>query len=192
MFLNYYDILGVAATANTEDIKKAFRIKAKLFHPDVNSSPDAPEKFRLVNQAYEVLIDTQKRYLFDLQLDSLASRQKKAPPRKRPANTYTYSSAKADPNFHYDWSSISRAAHSPKSSKPVNNFAYYFLFVFGIFMGFVVIAITLWNVYQTNWKFGGLFAAIPGIFMIREGWKGLKGKQSWLGRIVQQKLEKKR
>ena len=43
---NYYKILGVKKSASEKEIKKAFREKAKLYHPDKNDSPDAEQKFR--------------------------------------------------------------------------------------------------------------------------------------------------
>lgn len=63
---NYYDILGVSKTASQDEIKSAFRKKAKMYHPDVNKdNPEAPEKFKEVNEAYEVLSDPQKRSNYD-------------------------------------------------------------------------------------------------------------------------------
>lgn len=51
----YYQILGIDKNATLSDIKNAYRQKAKLLHPDVNKSPDAHEKFILLNEAYEYL-----------------------------------------------------------------------------------------------------------------------------------------
>ena len=59
----YYEILGVTPTATEEEIKKAFRLKAKQWHPDVNKSPHASDMFRLVYEAYGVL--SQKRAEYD-------------------------------------------------------------------------------------------------------------------------------
>ncbi|WP_430813744.1 DnaJ domain-containing protein [Carboxylicivirga sp. RSCT41] len=53
---NYYQILDVPAGASLERIKKAYREKAKLYHPDINKAEDAHEKFILINEAYEYLL----------------------------------------------------------------------------------------------------------------------------------------
>jgi hypothetical protein len=51
---DYYSILGLNAGADQDEIKKAFREKAKLFHPDLNSAPGAQEEFIRVHTAYEI------------------------------------------------------------------------------------------------------------------------------------------
>ncbi len=62
---DYYAILGVSREATETDIKHAFRKKARELHPDVNSAPDAEERFKEVNEAYDVLSDPQKRQMYD-------------------------------------------------------------------------------------------------------------------------------
>ncbi|MDF9823659.1 molecular chaperone DnaJ [Breznakia sp. PF5-3] len=62
---DYYEILGLAKDANEQDIKKAYRKMAKKYHPDVNDGKDAEEKFKEVNEAYEVLSDPQKKATYD-------------------------------------------------------------------------------------------------------------------------------
>ncbi len=65
-FKDYYDILGVERTADQKDIKKAFRKKARESHPDVNrDDPGAEAKFKDINEAYEVLSDSEKRSMYD-------------------------------------------------------------------------------------------------------------------------------
>lgn len=64
---NYYDILGVAANASKEEIKKAYVALAKKYHPDVTSLPkEAAEKaMAAINEAYAVLSDVNKRNCYD-------------------------------------------------------------------------------------------------------------------------------
>ena len=65
METNYYEILGLEQTATTEQIKHSYRKLARLYHPDVNNSPDAEKKMRLINQAYNVLSDPTARQKYD-------------------------------------------------------------------------------------------------------------------------------
>ncbi len=64
-YQDYYQILGVSRDAETSDIKKAYRKLARKYHPDVNQAASAEEKFKQVNEAYEVLKDTDKRQAYD-------------------------------------------------------------------------------------------------------------------------------
>ena len=68
---NYYQILGVSQDSSAEEIKKAFRQLAMCYHPDRNPEniEEAGEKFKEINQAYEILGDEKKRWQYDRLLD---------------------------------------------------------------------------------------------------------------------------
>ena len=54
---DYYDILGVSKTATDAELKSSYRKMAMQWHPDRNKSPEAETKFKVINDAYQVLSD---------------------------------------------------------------------------------------------------------------------------------------
>lgn len=62
---DYYEVLGLDKNADENAIKKAYRTLAKKYHPDLNKAPDAADKFKEIQEAYEVLSDPQKRAAYD-------------------------------------------------------------------------------------------------------------------------------
>lgn len=72
---DHYRVLGVKHDATAEEIKRAYRRLAREYHPDVNPSDEASEKFKEISTAYEVLSDPQKREMFDLGMDPFSSNQ---------------------------------------------------------------------------------------------------------------------
>ena len=62
---DYYALLGVEPDATTAQIKTAYRKLAKQYHPDVNNSSDAAERFREITEAYDTLTDPDRRRRYD-------------------------------------------------------------------------------------------------------------------------------
>jgi len=100
MSFDYYQILQVSPTATNAEIKTAYRRLAKLFHPDKN--PAAEEKFRVIKEAYEILIDDVSRHRYDLKrnYDLAVSQIKKAEPVKK-QKTYTFTETELKHRNYY-------------------------------------------------------------------------------------------
>ena len=63
---DYYEVLGVTKNASDEEIKKAYRVLAKKYHPDLNpGNKEAEEKFKEASEAYAILSDADKRRKYD-------------------------------------------------------------------------------------------------------------------------------
>ena len=77
MVPDYYKILEISNTANDFEIKRAYRRLAKKYHPDVSTDSDAKIKFQLVNQAYQILINKDKRNFYDVKSVFEQSKQSK-------------------------------------------------------------------------------------------------------------------
>jgi molecular chaperone DnaJ len=62
---DYYEILGISKQATQDEVKRSFRRLAMQYHPDRNKAPDAEQKFKEINEAYEVLSDAKHRQTYD-------------------------------------------------------------------------------------------------------------------------------
>ncbi|MGJ8633481.1 MAG: DnaJ C-terminal domain-containing protein [Luteolibacter sp.] len=104
-FRDYYEILGIARDATQAEVKKAFRKLARKFHPDTaQDKSTAEEKFKEINEAYEVLSDAEKRKKYD----RLGERwnQPGGPPRGRGAQ-YSGGPAGGEADFQFDGTGFS-------------------------------------------------------------------------------------
>jgi curved DNA-binding protein len=125
-YRDYYKILGVARAATAEDIKKSYRRLARKYHPDVSKEKDAEQKFKELQEAYEVLKDPQKRAAYDqLGSDWKSGQQFRPPPdwasgfefsggsRARGAGSAGGAQAFADEGFSDFFSSLFGGASAP-------------------------------------------------------------------------------
>ena len=101
---NYYEILGVSKTATEKEIRQAYRKLARQFHPDVNpGNKNVEEKFKEINEAYDVLSDAEKRPKYDKygvnwqHADRIGEAQAKAGAQRGPFR-YPTSDTKAGPS----------------------------------------------------------------------------------------------
>ncbi|MEQ9403006.1 MAG: DnaJ domain-containing protein [Cyclobacteriaceae bacterium] len=68
--MNHYQVLGLTPTAGNAEIKEAYREMVKKYHPDINPAPEANERIRLINEAYEVLSDYHSRSHYNQSISS--------------------------------------------------------------------------------------------------------------------------
>ena len=62
---DFYEVLGLSKSASQDEIKKAYRTLAKKYHPDINKEPGAEDKFKEIQEAYDILSDEKKKQLYD-------------------------------------------------------------------------------------------------------------------------------
>src|SRR5260370_4967432 len=100
---DYYEVLGVDRKAGQKEIRQAYRKLARKYHPDLNpGDKSAEEKFKQVQEAYDVLSDAKKRQMYD-QFGFDAERRTAAPPAQKPGAHFDFwgfdFGGSAGPNF---------------------------------------------------------------------------------------------
>lgn len=180
---NYYKILGVNEDASIDEIKKAYREKAKKFHPDINDDPKAQDFFVVLNEAHATLIDENERRKYDLKFKFGYS-----PPKRSQSNKK--SSTKPYSTFHYDWESYRRASASYKNSNKARPVIYTLFFAAGMFGGFLLCFIGIFGYANNLLPFAGLMLVIPGVVLVYDGWQGIVGSTKSLHHWIYNKIKK--
>lgn len=112
---NYYEILGVPRDVSSEELKKTFRRLARLYHPDVNPGDKAAEeKFKDINEAYDILSDEGKRADYD---QLLFGRSKRRPPKVKPGIPRNGNGTSGAENYRQDYEVWKFRDFSPATSK---------------------------------------------------------------------------
>jgi len=165
MFVNYYNILGVTYNASLEEIKKAFRLKAKLCHPDVNKSINAKAAFQIINEAYQVLVDPEKRKLYDHKWKTRYGQS---------FHNRTYTQGQAYNNNYYK-AYTGQRNYKKKNEAPVERaFFDVFLFISLFILGGVSIIMGIFNLVFKEWEsidnLSGLMMGVWMLFLLFAGW----------------------
>jgi curved DNA-binding protein CbpA len=160
MIYDYYKILGVERNASISQIKLAYRRKAKLYHPDVNTSASAHDYFTILNTANDTLTDEKKRKRYNLKLEyeqfrTTQAATSKEQPHRDPAYRRNPEKESAQPKTE---------EKDFEPSRPL-----FKLLLFSVmFLGFVCIFVPSLAVYHNAINFGVLILLLPGFFMIRD------------------------
>ncbi|MBL4656801.1 MAG: DnaJ domain-containing protein [Flavobacteriales bacterium] len=180
--INYYKILGISKAASSEEIKEAYRKKALRYHPDVNSSPRAHDKFQEINEAYSTLNDPVSKEKYDIVLqygfDGIAKaiRKQKSPVPKDRA--YAPKSAEFMRDYY------------ERKSKPVKKTRQVLMIENILFLSMVGIGVAaFYFAYQDlegeQWQekmpgLSGLIFSVSFLILLAMGWKLVLGRKFWL------------
>ncbi len=179
MIKNYYDILGVLSDATSDEIRKAYREKAKLIHPDITGNNNDRIAFQILNEAYHVLIDEDRRrgYDFLYKLSKYEEEKNYEDYYKKygisSKNAYYYSAEKQPSHIN---TNIKNRRHNRYIKTMLDTYAFYFfltLGITGIVLGTIDLFTKLWN---ENHAYGGILFGVTFTTFLIIGWKILNKK----------------
>ncbi|MDP4267879.1 MAG: DnaJ domain-containing protein [Bacteroidota bacterium] len=163
---DYYKILNVPPTANEMEIKKAYRELAKKYHPDVSKDKDAKVIFQIINQAYQVLLDKDKRKFYDAKTSFEYANKKKYGPNYAKRAEYFYKAQKARENYY-------RSINHPLFDK--------YAFIVWFVIAGVAILLGLYDIISEGWdepgNIRGVFIGITMMALLIAGYRILHPKK---------------
>ena len=155
--LNYdhYKVLGVEPWATSDVVKQAYRTRVKQCHPDVDPSPKAHHRFLVVQEAYMVLSDPQKRKNFDERLLHCRS-------------------ANEERNIRVPKFENTDHKRSTHVEVPLPTFAFIGLHLTGLLFGMAIVLGISFSIVFLDWAYYMLFFTIPGLLVIPDSLNGLR------------------
>lgn len=172
MDFDYYKVLGVTRSADSSAIKRAYRRKAKMCHPDRNPSPKAQRIFHVVQRAYETLSDPKTRKIYD---DRLLFHRPWTPEdeQKKQRKEDIYRRARR-----------MRRQRQSKEDALINPFLFYGIHVVGLVFGIIALGATLVGFVADDWEAHMVFFGLAGLAVIPDSLIGLFGKRSLLTKLA--------
>jgi curved DNA-binding protein CbpA len=172
MPVDYYKILGISQNATPEQIRQAYRTKAKMYHPDINKNPDAKILFQLLNEAYQILMNPEKKRWYDFKLKYPSTTgMKPQPDKKRPSTYESYYKAYT----RYQQEEQEEKEYGKYRKTLLDNFLFYFLVVSG-FLAILFSAIDLVTDKVNQKNMSGMIFGVWFLFILFLGWKMMSKK----------------
>jgi curved DNA-binding protein CbpA len=170
---DYYQILGISREANVDQIKQAYRSKAKLYHPDINKAPNAKIIFQMINEAYQVLINPEKKKWYDFKLQYPSTTGMRPQAERRRTQTYD-SYYKAYTRQQQEKQKEKEFVRYRKTA--LDNFLFYFLIVAGASAIIFSINDLVYNTYSSK-NASGLIFGVWFLLILIWGWNLLSSKK---------------
>ncbi len=177
---NYYQILGLPYNASASEVKRAYREKAKTCHPDISRSEEAKREFQLLNQAYSILSDAEKRRKYDLLLLYRSSVIQEHFRKKQQKRQQRRSRARRAGGQGKKMTSTSRGYRYYKPDPtPLFKFGIY---VTGILFGLSLFLVTSLSLVYNGWPIVSAFLFVPAWIAAYQGWNGMAEHRRDAGR----------
>jgi curved DNA-binding protein CbpA len=172
METDYYKILGISREATAEQIRQAYRSKAKLYHPDINNTPNAKILFQQINEAYQVLVNPEKKRWYDFKLKYPTTTNLKPEQARRRTATYE-SYYRAYANAEQEKKEEKEFVRYKKTL--LDNFLFYFLVVAGI-IAIVSSIISLFSEDESKRSVSGIVFGVWFLGLLFYGWNLMSRK----------------
>jgi len=172
MQADYYQILGISREANVDQIKQAYRSKAKMYHPDINKAPNAKIFFQLISEAYQVLNNPEKKKWYDFKLRYPSTTGMRPQHEHRRPSTY-------ESYYRAYTKSQQERKEEKEHEKYVKTLFDNIMFYFFVFVGATAIIFSIIDIFYDNISkrtINGLVFGAWFLFLLFYGWNTLNKK----------------